>query len=468
VKKQSKIGLTGWIVALLLLTHSVARADENFTATRPASDRTSAELRRTLLSGCEPSLFLAGDAIIMRRWSHVQDPLFRKLIAEIRAADVAIANLETLIHEYKGYAQAHSGGSYMASRPEIASELAWAGVDMLSSANNHTFDYGSTGVLENIENVSKAGIVLAGSGEDLQNARAPRYYTYPGGKLGLVSMASTFVSYGKASRSRPDMRGRPGLNPLTLTSRTEITIPRSHARAMRRLVSLLGFNAARFSREEFRLAGRRFRLGQSYSLARGLRPAPKDLAGNLDAIGEAADVADIVVVSIHAHRQGEWLEKFARQAVERGADIFLAHGPHRILGVEIHDGKPIFYGMGNFLFERDHIEQLPSEYYERYGLGDDATVSDAIEARAAETRAAPEDHESFATSVCFRSGKVAEIRLLPMDLDFQKPATSRGRPHYADLALGRSIIDAVNRASEAHGTRIEYDERNNVGNVAVD
>ena len=100
------------------------------------------------------SLFLAGDALIVEPWSQIDDPTFLRLVAEMRAADVAIVNLETVIHDFKGYAQADSGGTYMASPPSIAGELAWAGVDMVSSANNHAFDYGTEGILETLEHVA--------------------------------------------------------------------------------------------------------------------------------------------------------------------------------------------------------------------------------------------------------------------------------------------------------------------------
>jgi poly-gamma-glutamate capsule biosynthesis protein CapA/YwtB (metallophosphatase superfamily) len=62
----------------------------------------------------------------------------------------------------------------MASPPSIAAELKWAGFDMLAHANNHAFDYGASGVLETIDHVERAGLVLAGSGPDLQRARARR------------------------------------------------------------------------------------------------------------------------------------------------------------------------------------------------------------------------------------------------------------------------------------------------------
>ena len=95
-------------------------------------------------------LLLAGDAIVIRPWSHYADPRFQRLVQALRAADFTIVNLETLIHEHRGYAQAQSGGTWVSSPPEIAHELRWAGVDMVAHANNHAFDYGSIGTVSNL------------------------------------------------------------------------------------------------------------------------------------------------------------------------------------------------------------------------------------------------------------------------------------------------------------------------------
>ena len=164
----------------------------------------------------EVSLFLAGDSVITRPWSHVRDESFLRLIEVVRAADVSVTNLETVIHEFNGFAQADCGGSYMTSPPQIAAELKWAGFDMVAHANNHCFDYGSTGILETISHVESAGLVLAGSGRDLQNARAPRYVRRNGRVVALVAMATDFIPY-KASYARSDVAGRPGLNPLRVS-----------------------------------------------------------------------------------------------------------------------------------------------------------------------------------------------------------------------------------------------------------
>ena len=269
----------------------------------------------------EVSLLLAGDALITRAWSEVGDAPFLNLIGKIRAADVAVANLETVIHEFKGHAQADAGGVYMASPPLIAAELKWAGFDMFAHANNHAFDYGASGVLETIHHVEGEGLVIAGSGRDLRHARAPRYLRFGGSTVALVAMASAFVRYGRASASRPDVPGRPGINPLATRLRQIKMMP---LRAVERLGNFLS-----------RLCGVPRATSTFPKLevvfAWGRRAEPSDLAANLEAISEAASNADIVVASIHAHTQGPWLATVARQAIDRGSHVVLVSGPHQIL-----------------------------------------------------------------------------------------------------------------------------------------
>ena len=108
------------------------------------------------------TLLLAGDAMIVRPWSHDTDPAFLRLVETIRSADLAVTNLETVIHDFKGYAQANSGGTHMHSPPPIAAELRWAGFDLVTNANNHAFDYGEIGLLETIAHVRGAGLEHGG------------------------------------------------------------------------------------------------------------------------------------------------------------------------------------------------------------------------------------------------------------------------------------------------------------------
>jgi poly-gamma-glutamate synthesis protein (capsule biosynthesis protein) len=393
-------------------------------------------------SGSSPddiSLFLAGDSIIVKPWSQVDDPAFLDLVAQIRGADVAIANLETVIHEFKGYAQLNAGGTYMASPPEIAAELAWAGFDMVAHANNHTFDYGTTGVLENLEHVGKAGLVLAGSGEDLQRARQPAYFRSPKGTVALVSTTATYTPYGRASISRPELRGRPGANPLEVLWEWNIE-------ALAPLLKLTVPIPAKVD--------------------------PEDLAGNLDAIKAARQNADLVVFSIHAHeRDGDWLQSLAHQVIDAGADVFFAHGPHVVDGIEIYRCKPIIYGLGDFVFQQEQITRLPPEYFEELGLEPDTTWED-LQALRREQRGAPPygrmaSHEGLGAVLRIGRDGLSDLRLVPVDLAYPEDIPLRGRPRTAGPALGRQIIDDLIEQSRRFGTDVAYSETENRGIVTI-
>ena len=413
-------------------------------------------------------VFLAGDALMAEPWSRVTEPAFERLIAEMRAADATLVNLETVIHEFKGYPQADSGGIWAAAPPAIARELKWAGVDAVGHANNHAFDYGSTGILETLEHVAAAGLVLAGSGKDLQEARAPRTLVCDGGSVALVAMASTFVPYGRASRSRPDVAGRPGLNPLTLVRERVSEVTPGLARLLRRLAGSRGEPPHASGGSTFRVFGRSFRVGARTRRVSERRPVAADAAANLAAIAHAAREADVTIASIHAHAQKKWLPDFAREALAAGADVVFCHGPHRVRGIELVGGKPIFYGLGDFVFQLDAISPQPAEAYERLGLPETANAADAAkamrESSLASLRAA---YEGCAAALRFRGGRLEEIRLLPLDLQFDASEKTRGLPRWADPELGQRIIEQIARRSRPFRTQIRYDAARNEGWIAL-
>ena len=408
----------------------------------------------------EISLLLAGDALLTRPWSHVRDADFIGLIEEIRDADVAIANLETVIHEFKGHAQADSGGTYMASPPRIATELKWAGFDMLAHANNHAFDYGASGILETLEHAEREGLIVAGSGPDLQRARAPRYLQCDGSRVALVAMAVDFVSYGKASASRPDLHGRPGINPLSLESERSLTVRPFHAAG----------SAWEYCRRILGAPAWRARPELEIVVSWGRKVSATDRKANLDSISEAAANADIVVVSIHAHRRGKWLAQFAHHAIERGAHVIFVSGPHEVRGVELYRGRPIFYSMGACAFELEYIRRFPAEAYESVGLAANASIEEfrsrigPLAERLRDRRA----FEGFVSRITIADGNLARIQLLPIDLQFDGDGEQRGRPKLTSAELAERIVAAVAAKSKKLGAQVRYDRRSNRGEVVLE
>jgi poly-gamma-glutamate synthesis protein (capsule biosynthesis protein) len=144
----------------------------------------------------------------------------------------------------------------------------------------------------------------------------------------------------------------------------------------------------------------------------------------------------------------------------------LVHGPHRSRPIELVDGKPIIYSLGDFAFEVEAVTRLPSESYDRYRLGEDAAPAEYhLATRPEGLLDDPLVFAGMAARLTFRDGRPASLQLIPVDLHFDGPAEARGRPSVASPELGRRIIKAVARASAPFGTQIRYNPISNRGEV---
>jgi len=172
---------------------------------------------------------LTGDSVITRRLSVYQEPEFLDMIELLRGADLAFTNLEMLFHDYEPYPMHQSGGTYMRAAPALVDELVWAGFDTVSRANNHTGDYGTLGMDLTTRRVRDAGLLQAGVGQGLAEAR-----------VALISVASTFPDHSRAGRTRGDIPARPGLNPLRFS--TTYVVPRERLESLRSMMQELGMD----------------------------------------------------------------------------------------------------------------------------------------------------------------------------------------------------------------------------------
>ncbi len=416
------------------------------------------------------TIALAGDSIITERLSPYKEPEFLQLIDLLRGTDVAFANFEMLLHDYEGYPSALSGGTWMRADPIMAKELAWAGIDMVARANNHTGDYSPESLRTTSKSLNEAGIVWAGVGENLQQAREAHYLETADGRVALISCASTFTPQSIAGKQRSDVSGRPGLNPLRFDTRYVVDQPTLDN--LRRTLAGLGLPAGQGNQLTF--MGNRFALGPAFKTEQ--TPNALDLAEIVHSIKDAKTLSDYVVVTIHAHEGGKdrtepapFLPIFAHAAIDAGADMFVGHGPHVLRGIEIYKGKPILYSIGDFIFENETVLRLPEDNYEALGLGPEDRVSDFNAKRYAnDTTGFPADRlvwESVIAVPSFRDGKLIDLKLHPISLGFGKLPGRRGRPMLANEELSKKIIDDLTRLSKPMGTTIEYKER--VGTVKL-
>ena len=415
------------------------------------------------------TLALTGDSIIMQRLSVFTEPEFTRLFDLIRGADAAFTNLETLFHDYEPAPAHESGGTWMRTDPPILKELVWAGFDLVSRANNHAGDFGPLGSRMTSKYVRDAGLIEAGVGDSLAEAREARFIETPGARVALISAASTFPPHSRAGNTRGDMPARPGLSPLRFTTTYVVTSER--LADLRRVAAELSNNPPS-SGDTLTFAGRRYVAGPTP----GTRTEPNkhDVDEITRVVKSASSLADIVIVSLHCHESGvdrsvpaDFIPTFARAVIDAGADVFVGHGPHVLRGIEIYKGKPIFYSLANFIFQNETVLRFPEDSYEQYELDDAAQPSDYLDARYdKDRRSFPADREywdSVAVITKWQGSTFVEAQLHPITLGFQTPRSERGRPKLAAPADATRILEMMAARSKRFGATVTV--RNGIGVV---
>jgi poly-gamma-glutamate capsule biosynthesis protein CapA/YwtB (metallophosphatase superfamily) len=213
---------------------------------------------------------------------------FKNIAPVLRAADIAFANLETPLSD----GARHSGA--FRTPTAFADGLRWAGIDVVSTANNHALDAEGEGVLDTREALWKAGVGAVGSGRNLEDARRPFIVERNGMKIGFLGYAQ-FVNAGTSAFAQED---RPGVVPLD---------PFVIEEDIHRLRDQVDYVVVSFHW----------------------------------AIENSQDT--------HPDARA-----FAHRVIDAGADLILGHHPHVPRGVEVYKGKVIFYSLGNFIFGHNH------------------------------------------------------------------------------------------------------------------
>lgn len=416
---------------------------------------------QTTGSSLDFTFALTGDAIITRTLSVYEEPEFLEMIEMVREADASFVNLEMLFHDYEMYPMHQSGGTWMRGDPELVNELVWAGFDMVSRANNHTGDYGVEGMRLTTRYVDEAGLIQAGVGESLAEAREAQFLETAKGRVALISLASTFPDHSRAGRTRGDTPARPGLSPLRYSTTRVVT--NQQFQNLQAVFEDVGIPAT-VTGDRMQASGNTFVVGGNPGVR--TEPDPTDVAEIAAVVANARRLADHVIVTIHAHESAgvrsvpaEFLPTFARAMIDAGATIFVGHGPHVLRGIEIYKGKPIFYSLGDFIFQNETLDRLPAENYASYALGSENHVADFNDARYdMGRRGFPSNREIWESVIAmprFRGGELVDIALHPITLGFGEPAWVRGRPRLASGELGEKILKDLIDRSEPFGTQIE-------------
>lgn len=218
-----------------------------------------------------------------------------------RRPDARIINLETAVTQC---AEPEPKGINYRMNPANAGVITAAGIDCCALANNHVLDWGRSGLLEGLRALEQTGTLYAGAGRDSFSAAAPAVLVIPE-KVRVLVFAFACPSAG-VPHNWAAAPATPGVN----------------------IVPLLSHRAAN-------LIGERVR--------------------------SVAGPQDIVVASIHwgdnwGYDVPREQVSFAHRLVEAsGVDIVYGHSSHHAKGIDVHRGKLILYGCGDFIDDYEGI-----------------------------------------------------------------------------------------------------------------
>ena len=179
-------------------------------------------------------------------------------------------------------------GPNLKSPTQSLSILNQAGIDLVTLANNHIMDYGEDGLFSTLAACEKAGIGTVGAGKDWENSKEPFIKVIENTRIGIINIAEN-----------------------------------------------------EFSTTENHSAG-----------AHALNPVK-----NYYNIKEHSESVDHLIVVIHGGHEhyplpSPRMKQTYRFFVDAGADAVVGHHPHCFSGYEVYNGAPIFYSIGNFLFDK--------------------------------------------------------------------------------------------------------------------
>ena len=431
------------------------------------------------------SIAVGGDAMITRRMRPFKEEGFLKLANILRQADVSVVNLEMLFHDYESSWQ-WSGATYTRSDPRNLDELKWMGIDAVTTANNHSFDFSEGGFLATLQHCCEMDLPQAGGGKNTDEAQSPAYVDSPRGRIAVMSATSTFSEQSRAGPGRPDFPGRPGVNALRhqLVHHVEQDV----FQALHKANQELGYAEAQENKRSFGFSGvdepidhateiefleSKFRLAEEFSVTTS--PNKDDMAGIEKWLRGSQKLSDWVIYGVHCHESGmtgeyhggsrvsppDFLVEFAHWTIDKGCALFAGHGPHFLRGIEIYKNRPIFYSLGNFIFENESVLWLPDEAYRRFNLGYDQTPGDYLDTRSGGgTRAFAGDPVFWQSvvAVCnYAGGTLKEIMLYPTDMGHGRPIPQRGRPVLAEGPVAQRTLKWLQDVSRPYGTEINIE-----------
>lgn len=453
-----------------------------------------------------------GDIIITHA---IRKKLARKspeLLEILRRGDVVVGNYEGSaidLKTYDGHPEAESGFAWLISDADAPADLASLGFNLMARANNHALDWGPAGLRMTNQLLDEAGIVHAGTGASLAAARAPAFLNTAKARVALTSYATTFEANSPANDGLGVVPPRPGLSPLRTTAHRLVSA--QDFAVLKRLNDQEAFQdhfllKALYGEHSVHLGmALHYRIDPSAapgSLRIHYECDKRDQAEIVRNLRQAKQSSDFSIVAQHTHEPNNltselpsYLPALARQLVDNGADMLCCHGPHQLRGIEIYQGKPLLYSLGNFCF-MDNSQQVVArdEWEELEWTAAEAMIGPKGITNPQLTTAAeflewkrvigvfgnPIWFESVIAECRFKAdGTLEELILHPIELGFAGRDAERGIPHLAfdnaaNDAQARRILERLRDLSAEFGTLIEIEtvpvgeRQSSIGRVVID
>ena len=417
------------------------------------------------------TIALTGDTVIDRPMrSGDADSAVDAVLDVVRGATLALTNLEVslLAEAAAGRARGGTGPHPPFGSAREAAALASFGLDVVGQANDHAADYGQDGMADTSALLRAEGLVPAGTGRDLEEARAPVVVGGGARRVAVIAVAISASAESMATPARGNVNGRPGVNPLRYAA--DVTVDAQTFETLRRSAPALQ-GGSETAGDRFTLLGTSITKGKETSVT--LVPDAEDLQSILDQVAAARRSAGIVVLSVHSHEPSNesdapaaLFRQFARQAVDAGAQLVAGHGPHRLRGVEVYKGAAILYSAGTFLHLSEPAADAPANPFDA-GF-DMYSLAMGVSAPQAAGPAARSDAfwEGVIGVATFEGHALRELHVHPVDLGLELPEARRGLPRTPSPARAASILARLARLSEPFGTAIRIE--NGVGRVELE
>ena len=416
-----------------------------------------------------------GDVLMIEPISREMDPRILKILHD---ADTTVGNMEVNIVDRRNWT---SGFAENFSPKETAADVKALGFEMMNGANNHSWDMTAEGSMSTAKWLDEQGIPLSGVGPNLATARMPVFQLTPKGRVAMLSAAAGVMGVsGIASDKNGDMGiERWGVNAVRSTIWNVVTREQlENLRAMRDQI------VAR--REEIKdsapIAVPKNDPDRVQLFSANYMAGPKigdyyyeinkqDQQANLVAIRNAKEYSDFAIYQLHAHNPPtafqsvytghyptQFVTDFAHQLIDNGADIFLGSGLHSMQGIEIYKGRSIFYDLGEFIIQEVRID-----------APDIPRGMTSLEAGELPKQRLQEPWVLMAVMATskYQDGKLAEIRLQPVDLGVgqKRPWSKMGIPQIPSPEMANEILTKLQEYSEPYHTTISIE--NGVGIIRI-